>query len=270
MMEMIIILASIFLFGLALGSFLNVVIYRAIHGESPFEGRSKCPKCKRTIRAIDNIPLLSYMLLGGKCRWCKTAISWSYPVVELLTGILFVWWFAAGSLFFRLTQSPLLYIQPVFWLVVGMLLIVVFVVDMLYGIIPDVVVWSLGISAFCYRILLTLSGAMQPMDFFRAIVSGIGVSLFFLSLIVLTGGRGMGMGDVKLALVMGLILGWPRILVAVFLSFFIGAIVAVFLLAFGKKRFGQTVPFGPFLVIGTALALVWGEQLWSSYFALLL
>jgi len=103
-METFIILASIFLFGLAIGSFLNVVIYRTLHGESPFSGRSRCPKCKRTIRAIDNIPLLSFFLLGGRCRWCKAKISWRYPVIELLTGVLFLWWFLAGSFFFRLSR----------------------------------------------------------------------------------------------------------------------------------------------------------------------
>jgi leader peptidase (prepilin peptidase)/N-methyltransferase len=269
MMGMIIILATTFLFGLAVGSFLNVVIYRALHGESPFEGRSKCPKCKKKIRAVDNIPLVSFLLLGGKCRWCKTSISWSYPVVEFLTGTLFVWWFVAGSLFFRLTQPPFGYLQPVFWLVVGLLLIVVFFTDLLYGIIPDVAVWILGFSALLYRFFLTSSGIMQQMDFWRSVVSGIGVAAFFLSLILLTGGRGMGMGDAKLGLALGLILGWPRILVAVFLSFFLGALVAVGLLFAGRKKFGQTIPFGPFLVVGTVIALVWGEQLWSSYFALL-
>ena len=268
-MSMIILLASIFLLGLAVGSFLNVVIYRTLHGESPFEGRSRCPHCHRTIRAVDNIPLLSYLLLGGRCRSCRAYISWSYPVVELLTGVLFVWWFVAGSAIFRLTQYPFVHLQPLFWLVVGLLLVVVFFTDLLYGVIPDVIVWILGFSALLYRVLLTMGGIMQPADFWYSLVSGVGVLAFFLGLIAITRGRGMGMGDAKLAFVLGLVLGWPRIVVAIFLSFSLGALVALLLLAIGKKRFGQTLPFGPFLVVGTAIALVWGGQLWSSYLTLL-
>lgn len=267
-MEKIALLASIFLFGLAVGSFLNVVIYRTLHGESPFEGRSRCPKCKKTIRAVDNIPLLSYILLRGRCRWCKARIAWSYPVVEFLTASLFVWWLVAGFAFFRLTQSPFAYLQPGFWLIVGLLLVVVFFSDLFYGLIPDVIVAILGFLGLFYRLLLTGTGIMQQADFLKALASGIGVAAFLLSLIVLTGGRGMGMGDAKLSLVLGLILGWPRIMVAVFLSFFLGALVAVFLLLIGKKRFGQTLPFGPFLVVGTVLALLWGERLWGFYFSL--
>ena len=269
MMETFIILASIFLFGLAIGSFLNVVIYRTLHGESPFSGRSRCPRCKRTIRAIDNIPLLSFFLLGGRCRWCKAKISWRYPVIELLTGVLFLWWFLAGSFFFRLTQQPFVYVQPTFWLVVGILLLALFFTDLLYGVIPDVLVFILGLIALLYRLLLTINGIMQPVDFWRSIASGFVSAGFFLSLILITRGRGMGMGDVKLVAVLGIILGWPKIVVGMFASFFSGALVALILLILGKRRFGQTVPFGPFLVLGTGVALLWGNQLWSAYLRLI-
>lgn len=264
---MVMIIASIFLFGLAIGSFLNVIIYRTLHGSSPLKGRSKCPKCKKTIRVIDNIPLLSYLFLRGRCRYCKTAISWSYPVVELLTGVLFVWWFFAGSLFFRLTQSPFTVVQPIFWLLIGILLLAIFFSDLLYGIIPNVLIGIIILAAFVYRLILWTSGIMQSNDFINSLYSAIGVLLFFLLLILLTRGKGMGMGDAKLSFAVAMILGWPRIMIAMFISFVTGAIVASVLMVLGKKKFGQTIPFGPFMVIGTLFALIWGGDLWSRYFA---
>jgi prepilin signal peptidase PulO-like enzyme (type II secretory pathway) len=267
MIFMIIMLgALIFLFGLAIGSFLNVVIYRTLHGESVFEGRSKCPKCNRKIQAIDNIPLVSFLLLRGRCRACKASISWSYPVVEFLTGTLFLWWFVAGSLFFRLTQSPFVLIQPLFWLVVGILLLSIFFSDLLYGMIPNILVFLLIGMAFVYRFVLFRSGIMQAQDFLTTLYGAAGASLFFLLLILVTRGRGMGMGDVKLVFAMGIILGLTRTLVAVFFSFVSGAVVAILLLMIGKKKFGQTIPFGPFLVLGTFMALLWGQNKHLAFF----
>lgn len=191
-------------------------------------------------------------------------------MVELLTGTLFVWWFLAGSFFFRLTQAPFTFVQPVFWLVVGLLLLSIFFTDLLYGIIPDLLVGILGVVVLLYRGVLTASGIMQFTDFWRSILGGMAVALLFLLLIAGTRGRGMGMGDVKFSLVMGIILGWPRIVVGVFAGFFFGAAAAVLLLLMKKRRFGQTVPFGPFLVIGTVVALLWGNMLWERYLTLIL
>lgn len=269
-MLIVILLASIFFFGLAIGSFLNVVIYRTLHGESPLKGRSKCPKCNRQIKAIDNIPLVSYIILGGRCRNCKKKISWSYPVVELLTGVLFVWWILAGAVFFRLTGFPLIIIQPLFWLTVGLLFIVLFFTDLLQGVLPDLLVGILVVLAFFYRLYLTLFGIMQIKDFWSYILSGFLAFIFFLALIIVTKGKGMGMGDVKLSFGLGLILGWPKVIVAMFLAFILGAGVATILLLSRKRKFGQTIPFGPFLILSSLLTLVWGDKLVSYYISLLL
>ncbi len=233
------------------------------------EGRSRCPKCKKQIRALDNIPLFSYLLLHGRCRYCKKTISKSYPVVEFLTGILFVWWYLGGTLFFRLAQSPFDLIQPTFWLVVGLLLLAIFFADLTYGLIPDILVFILVGMSFLYRLILTTNGLMQPQDFWLSVISGFGASLFFLLLIFITRGKGMGMGDAKLSFALGLVLGWPRIFIGLFTSFISGAIIASILVLFGKRKFGQTVPFGPFLVLGTIVALAWGEKLWVQYLQLL-
>ena len=116
----LVLLFPIFVLGLAIGSFVNVLIYRTLKNESPWEGRSYCDNCRRQLSWYENIPMVSYLVLGGKCRTCKKKISWTYPVVEMVTGLLFVWWGTLGFAFFQLTRSPLLYLQPLFWLFVGL------------------------------------------------------------------------------------------------------------------------------------------------------
>lgn len=259
----------VFLLGLVFGSFLNVVIYRTTQGMSPLSGRSVCPKCKKIISWKHNIPLISFFILGGRCANCKTKISWQYPVVEFMTGIMFVWWFLVGRSFFLLFGQPWNYVQPVFWLIVGMLLLVVFITDLRFGLIPDQVSLPLFILASGYRLGLVTSHQMQMTDLVNAVISGLVLMLFFYCLWYFTKGRGFGYGDVKLAPSLGLLLGWPRTLVGIFIAFCLGAVVAVFLLVLGKKKFGQTIPFGPFLVSGTVASLLWGQQLWGWYWSLL-
>lgn len=259
----------IFLMGLVWGSFLNVVIYRTTHGASPLSGRSQCPKCKKTISWQYNIPLISFFWLRGKCAYCRAKISWQYPVVELLTGLLFVWWFWIGRGFFLLVGQPWTLLQPGFWLVVGMLFLVVFVADWRFGLIPDSANFSLFALALGYRLSLTGFGLMQSTDLVRAIICGLALMAFFYGLWYFTKGRGFGFGDVKLAPATGLLLGWPKTLIAVFLAFVFGAVVALSLIVLGKKKLGQTIPFGPFLVLGTFAALIFGNRLWGWYWGLL-
>lgn len=259
----------LFIIGAAVGSFLNVIIYRSTTGESWVKGRSHCENCKKTINWYDNIPLLSYMLLGGRCRYCKKQLSLSHPVVEGLTGALFVWWYIAGFLFFKLTEQPLTVLQPLFWLAVGIILLLIFLVDFKYMIIPDVGVAALFILVIFYRIFLVISNVMQPRDLLLSLVSMVGASLFFFLLWIGTQGKGMGFGDVKLALPLGLLLGWPKVLVWLFASFMIGAVYGVILLTMKKVKLKQAVPFGPFLIIGTLISLIWGDQLFSWYVTLI-
>lgn len=263
------IVLTLFILGICVGSFLNVLIYRTLRGESPADGRSRCRECKKTIAWYDNIPLLSFVLLRGKCRSCQTSISWQYPVVELLTGVLFVWWYAVGFAFFQLTQSPLLYLQPVFWLLVGILLLIILVTDYLEYIIPDYAVIGLAILAVSYRLYLGYTGAMQWVDVAAALISGVVMAVFFLVLFLVTRGKGLGFGDVKYVLVMGWLLGWPRVLVGVFVAFVVGAVVGLVLIGLGRKKMKQMVPFGPFLVLGTVVGLVYGMDIWGWYWGLI-
>jgi leader peptidase (prepilin peptidase)/N-methyltransferase len=152
---------------------------------------------------------------------------------------------------------------------IGLILIIVFFADLIYGIIPDLAVAAMSIISLVYRYILVTHGAMQKEDFWWAIAAALVAGGIFWGLHIVTKGKGMGFGDVKLAAVMGLILGHPRTWIALFLAFVIGAIVASGMLIMGKKKFKQTVPFGPFLIIGLCLALVWGDRLWSWYFGML-
>ena len=154
----------VFLLGLVIGSFLNVVVYRVIHGDSPLRGRSVCPKCGKKISWWDNIPLISFVLLRGKCRYCRKQISWQYPMLELLTGMLFLWWFGVGQLFFRLSLDPFATIQPIFWLAVGVGLISLIVADLFYGLLPDIFTLPLILMSLVYRVGLTMAGVMQVKD----------------------------------------------------------------------------------------------------------
>lgn len=263
------IIALLFALGLAIGSFLSVVIYRMTHDDSPLRGRSYCDGCKKQIAWYDNIPLLSFIALRRKCRHCGAPIPWEYPAVEFLTGILFVWWFVVGFTFFRLSERPFLIVQPLFWLFVGILLMMIFFTDYMYYIIPDSAVFLLTVMTFAYRFFLTNQHIMMSHDFLFALVCGACSSVFFLGLFLLTRGKGMGFGDVKLAFPLGLLLGWPNTLVALFLSFFIGAIYGLVTISLGKNKLKSAVPFGPFLVIGTLIALLWGNEIVRMYVGLL-
>jgi len=190
-------------------------------------------------------------------------------VVEFLTGALFVWWFLIGRGFFLLVGQPWTLLQPVFWLVTGMLLLIVFVADWRFGLIPDSATGFLFILALAYRLGLAGFGLMQSVDLVRAIICGLVLMAFFYGLWFFSRGRGFGFGDVKLAPSLGLLLGWPKTPVAVFLAFVLGALAALILLVLGRKKLGQTIPFGPFLVLGTLIALLWGSRLWSWYWGLL-
>lgn len=270
---MLLVIIFIFVTGLVWGSFLNVVIFRMSHGSSPLSGRSICPKCKHKLAWFYNIPLLSFLWLRGRCAYCHKKISIRYPLIEALTGVMFVWWFLVGFNFFKLVGSPWSFIQPVFWLAVGMVFLSIFMTDLLYTVIPFSLNLLLFSLALFYRVGLTGFGIMQTEDFFRALLSGLGLCLLFLFIQLLTWAikkvDGFGLGDIYLAPSLGLLLGWPKILPAVFLSFVFGAIVGTALLLLKKKKLGQYLPFGPFLILGTVIALVWGGDIWSWYIGLL-
>lgn len=259
----------LFLLGAAIGSFLNVIIYRSTTGESWVAGRSHCETCKTNIAWYDNIPLFSYFILRGKSRCCHKPLSLSHPVIEGLTGALFVWWYTVGFLFFQLTQQPFVVLQPLFWLFVGLLLLYIFVFDYRYMLIPTWAVTLLFVAVIFYRLLLAATGIMQYSDLMAAVVSMIASGLFFFALWIGTQKKGIGFGDVELIFPLALLLGWPKIMPGLFFAFVIGGMVGVYLMITKKAKLKQAVPFGPFLIIGTLLSLIWGDAIFRWYVTLI-
>ncbi len=252
----------IFFFGLSVGSFLNCLIYRLSINEKP-KGRSYCPKCKHSLSYKDLIPLFSYIFLLGKCRYCKKKISLEYPLVELSTGVVFVFSFLiswnnfSGNLLFDVSEI-------IFLFAVLFFLILIFVYDLKYYIIPDFATFSLIGISFLY--LISSSFLKNDVSILLSgIFSALGVFLFFFSLFYFTKGKGMGFGDVKFVIFMGLFLGFPNILVGLFISFVLGAIIGLALIALKRKKIKSQVPFGPFLIIGSIVAYFYGEKMVSIY-----
>lgn len=259
----------IFVFGLSIGSFLNSIIYRlktAPHQLLFKSGggfsRSYCPHCKHNLGWQDLIPILSFLILKGKCRYCQKPISLQYPLVELATGILFlliVFYFSSDFLF------------SIFCLLISCFLIIIFVYDLKYYIIPDKVIYPVilvsGIWYFVSGIFLNL---YTKYEILNAAYSAVGAASFFLIIVLVSRGRWMGIGDIKLAFFMGLFLSFPGILIALFSSFLVGAVLGLWLVAFGKKTMKSEVPFGPFLVTGTFIALFFSQPLINWYWNLFL
>ncbi len=251
-----------FLLGASVGSFVNVLIDRTILGENWVSGRSHCDNCGKTLSWYDMIPVISFLVYRGKSRCCKKRLTYRYPIVEILVGLLFVWWLVVGFWFFRLVVAPLSLVQPGFWLITGILLAVLALSDLFYGIVLMPIVWIGTAITLIYRLVLWNYGEYQLVDMQNAVLLGVAFYSFFWLLYKLTRGKGMADGDMYVALYMGILLGWPRGMVAMILSFVIGAVTGVFLIATKLRSRKDTLPFVPFMVIATMIALVWGNQLW--------
>lgn len=233
--------------GFSVGSFLNVLIYRIPKRESIL-GRSYCDNCKKKLLWYDLIPLVSFVYLKGKCRFCKRKINFSIPLIELATAILFVLTF----LKFPIIADFNLW----FFLFFLSSLIVIFFTDLEDGIIPDKIIFPLFFLSLIYTVLTP--------NLLSHFLSFVIVFITFLLIDFLTRGKGLGLGDVKLMAIFGLIFGFPKVIIPLYLAFLTGAIVSLILVLWGKKRFHEdTIPFGPFLVIGGIIGVFMGEQLVS-------
>jgi leader peptidase (prepilin peptidase)/N-methyltransferase len=243
----------IFVLGLIVGSFSNVCIYRIPGNESIVYPASHCPKCHTTIKPIDNIPLLSYILLKGRCRNCKSKISIQYPVVEFLTGFIYL----IIYLIYGLSIQTLIYI------ILSSALIIIAFIDLNEQIVPDVIslpgmVIGFIISFFVPYILFVNSAL--------GILAGGGIILIIgLAGSVIFKKEAMGGGDVKLAAMIGAFLGWRYIMVSLFLGFFLGALAGIILILSKIKSREDVVPFGPFIILGSLITLLWGEKIITWY-----
>lgn len=260
------IIVFLFIIGLAVGSFLNVVAFRAVHGGSIIFGSSKCPNCKHKLSPADLIPIVSFISLRGRCRYCKKKISIQYPIVEASTGLLFLyagyyWYVGTGSLGFSFNSIAYL----IFLLFIVSILLVLFVTDLVDGLLPNLITLpAVGVVTF-YKIYLLASGSLTIFGLGLDLLIALLMAAIFFGLVYFSGERALGGGDVKLAFLIGLAVGWPAILVGLFVGFLTGGIASVMLLLIGKKRFGDTVPLGPFLTIGATVALFWGPQILGFY-----
>ncbi|MFA6048086.1 MAG: prepilin peptidase [Parcubacteria group bacterium] len=267
---MIIILFAIL--GLIIGSFLNVLVFRT-KIEDSLLGRSYCPKCKKKIDWYDNIPVLSFIILGAQCRQCRQKISWQYPIVEIITAIVFA---LVASRFFSVFD-PATWTITFYYLVTFSLLIAILVYDYLYMEIPGIILWpAIGfVVAFGLIFDWTQKDTffdILELNIYSGALAAFLAFLFFFLLVTLSKERWMGMGDAYLVILLGLFAGWPKIFLGLFLAFFLGSIYGITLIAMKKKNMKSQVPFAPFLIIGTAIAVfayspitIWYFNLFSAY-----
>lgn len=261
-------LGILFLFGIAIGSFLNVVILRYDGDHFLFDtkmlgGRSHCMHCHATLRWFELIPVLSFILQGGRCRRCKVWLNFQYPIVELISGLIFM--FVPVVLIAGAGTDAPIALAATLWIAALEALLVMAMIDVRLGIIPDEInIFLAGIGVLLMVVFGWNEGAVLS-----RLIGGVVAGACFAALIAITRGKGMGMGDLKLVIPLGLMFGWPDILFVLMFAFIIGAIVGVLAVVWGKNTMKGTLPFGPFLALGAATMFFWGAPIVSWYFSLL-
>lgn len=267
MLETILYSIFFFIFGSAVGSFLNVVVLRAPRRKSIVENRSHCPKCNHNLSALDLIPVWSFLFLRGRCRYCRKKISWQYPIVEAATGLIF----ALG--FLVLGISP----EFLFFTIYASFLVAIFVLDYTKYIIPDFLSIPAMIVAF-FGSIIPAAFNLDPflrleifsLSLFSALISNLGIAIligggFFLAQFLISRGRWVGGGDIRLGAVMGLMLGFPNIIAALGISYVMGAFWSIGLMILKRKTIKDVLPFGTFLTISTIICLLWGDEIVKAY-----
>jgi len=259
--------------GLSIGSFLNVVVYRVPNGLSIVRPASACPGCGSAIRARDNVPVLSWLLLGRRCRDCRTAISARYPLVELLTGVAFV---AVAVLFAPAIaqadgapQVVAASLQLVAFMVLAGISIALSAIDLETRRLPNPIV-LFGFVAGVVLLVPAILLAGRPELLLSAAAGAAGSFLFYLLLAIISP-RGMGFGDVKLAGVLGLYLGalgWAQLAVGVLAAFAVGAVAGAITLIVRRSVKDRSLPFGPWMFVGAWIGIVGGEQIAAGYLEL--
>lgn len=246
----------IVLAGLAWGSFLNVVIHRLPLRMSIFRPPSSCPQCHKRIKWYDNIPLLSYLILGGRCRFCKARIPFSYPLLELLTPLSFLLLHSQYDVSFHFFASCLF----------TSALITLCFIDLSHQILPDEITLPGIVLALVYSLF------RQDMNLRQALLGAV-IGAGFLLLVyggyyIVRKKEGLGMGDVTMMLMVGAYLGWVRTFLTLILASLVGAVVGILLITLKKKDFQYSLPFGSFLAPAAFVSLLWGERILNAYLSL--
>ncbi|MFM7087942.1 MAG: prepilin peptidase [Candidatus Paceibacterota bacterium] len=252
------------IFGFIVGSFLNVVIYR-LNTKKTFAGRSMCLSCSHTIKWYDLIPVFSYLFLRGRCRNCQSGISAQYPFVEVVTGLLF------GLLFYRLEpilslSSIIFLINYIYYGILFALLLVITVYDIRHKIIPDSLSLLFGIFAFAGLFFIDSGILFARIPALTELFSGIALSLPFALLWLVSRGQWMGLGDAKLAVGLGFMLGLPLLVPATLIAFWSGALYGLILIVLRKAGPRTEIPFAPFLVLGTLIAFIFQISVNNLFF----
>ncbi len=244
---MLLIYILVFLFGLIIGSFLNVVISRLDRKAGLFMGRSECPECLTKLKWYDLFPVLSYLQLKGKCRYCRKNISAIYPIVEIATAGVIVFYFVFNS--FGMIPAA------AYNLLTVILLTVLFFFDFLYYILPDKIIILLISSSLLFNIIF------NRMNLYNFMLSGFLYGAFFAIIYLLSKGEWMGLGDAKLALAIGLILGYPLGFIAIVLSIWLAAIWGILMMVFQKATLKTALPFGSFLSVIVIIFIIFQNEI---------
>jgi len=258
-------IALIFIFGLTIGSFINALEYRIDSELSILKGRSICPKCKKQLKWYENIPVLSFLFLEGKCGHCKEPISWQYPIVELLTGFSFVAGFWKLGV---LTDTISIFSHLILYFIFSILILVA-LHDQKTSYVLSAYVYAAIISVVIY-LLVTYTGVWEIKNIWLYLLPNLASALIaaspFAILYIFSKGAWMGAGDIEVAVLLGFLLGWPNFLIALYFAFIVGSlwgIIKVYMLKNAKLK--SELPFAPFLIAGTFFAFLFAEQLVSLY-----
>lgn len=264
---LIVTLASLFVFalGASIGSFINVVVYRLPARLSLLWPPSRCPHCLNQLQAYDNVPVLGWIWLKGRCRYCKSKISWRYPVVETITGIMFlcIFWL------FQFSLVTLGYWTFCSWLLALSL------IDLDTMILPNPLTKSGLVLGLIFQMIIGYTTDASWAGLARHLMMGIVgavLGLWLFDAIAILGvfcqKDAMGTGDIKLAAMMGAWLGWQYLLLAGFIAFTIGALVGIGAILLSQRKWGQKIPFGPFLALGSLTTIFGGKPILSAYLGL--
>lgn len=250
------------LLGLFVGSFLNVCIDRLPQGESIITPPSHCPSCNRKVGIIDLVPVLSYIWLRGRCRYCQAHIPLRLPIVEAATGLIFF------LIFWQFDYE--LGLPFVITLIYACILIIIFVIDLEHQLVLNRVSYPSMIIALGLSLLLPEISEVSPIvhGVIGRLVSaaaGGAIGLVFMSIPLIIYRRGMGIGDIKLGLLIGLMTGFPLVFVALIMSVIVGGVISIILLVLKIKGRKDAIPFGPFMAAAALITLLWGQAIWQWY-----
>lgn len=270
----------IFLLGLIFGSFLNCMIFR-LHEEKSLWGRSFCPKCQKQIAWYDNIPLLSFLFLWGECRHCHRKISFEHPLVEFVVGVLFVLAFlveykvfifssTSGLWFDFFDLNYFIFLIRDFFVI--SIMVIIFIYDFKWYLILDVITLPAVAILFIFDVFMMYYGKAHNLDFISwrnlsiSVIIGVG---FFLAQYLVSKGKWIGGGDIRLGLLMGVIFDWPYTLLAIMLAYIFGSFIGIYLLLTKKKEWSSKLPLGVFLSTATIIVLLFGKDILAWYLGLL-